>query len=562
MSTNIHLYRDLLNFEKMYKEYELKELEKQFNKLHLSGEEIFIQQVNVKVLVSDFHALQRQNIMTPNLMAFFLNVVKELCEEEKYPITIGMINLKTGLDADFLEYESFPQNQQLMYSMYNAQEHEFLALVIYMTKRWIVTIQQPKYYEGIICDFKDESRMITENLVEDVITLFNESFKISIDSNQYKMMVNPQACRIKKTDYGAFCIAYLYKFFQSSDILKTKFIEEELDVLGFQRLVWLLLKIRQYDLEPKLVQVQRQQIEAEKLAEKEKHLQEKRKQEFDKYQSKASLPQMEQYREKELKTLQLKYSKMLYLQTTVVLDKLDVGLMDYDVISLDQSNFITPRLMKFLTVYIDINDKLKLHKGIYFVQVNVLSAPDDDYFEYDLLKIDKDAPDFDPQNDPYCIMIIYHKYKWVLAIYDFLNKAGVLLDLKWDENQNVNDVIEDLNSIFASELNQNTEDFRIQPKLNKLRENGDAGVHIITFLYKWLTLQSYNDVVFSNKDKLEIKLKILWLVYKFWDIYQQEQEQRLLLEKQQKLEEEKAKRAQQEKEEEEKRLELEKEVQE
>ena len=47
--------------------------------------------------------------------------------------------------------------------------------------------------------------------------------------------------------------------------------------------------------------------------------------------------------------------------------------------------------MQFLTVYLDVNDKTKLQKGIYFVQVNVLSTPDDDFFEYDLLKIDKDS---------------------------------------------------------------------------------------------------------------------------------------------------------------------------
>ncbi len=41
-------------------------------------------------------------------------------------------------------------------------------------------------------------------------------------------------------------------------------------------------------------------------------------------------------------------------------NKLDVGLLGYDYESFIKSNFITPRLMNFLTVYLDTNDKLKL----------------------------------------------------------------------------------------------------------------------------------------------------------------------------------------------------------
>ena len=47
--------------------------------------------------------------MTPNLMVFLLNVLKEL-QETIFPITLGMINLKSGLDADFLEYDNFEEN--------------------------------------------------------------------------------------------------------------------------------------------------------------------------------------------------------------------------------------------------------------------------------------------------------------------------------------------------------------------------------------------------------------------------------------------------------------------
>lgn len=77
-------------------------------------------------------------------------------------------------------------------------------------------------------------------------------------------------------------------------------------------------------------------------------------------------------------------------------DKLDNEMLDFDIISLETQGLVTPRLMRFATTYIDLLDKFKLNKGLYFAQVNVLSTPDDDYFEYDLLRIDKDNPDFHP----------------------------------------------------------------------------------------------------------------------------------------------------------------------
>lgn len=103
-------------------------------------------------------------------------------------------------------------------------------------------------------------------------------------------------------------------------------------------------------------------------------------------------------------------------------DKLGVEVLGYDYESLVKSNFVTPKLMNFLTVYIDINDKLKMKKGIYIVQVNVLSTPEDDFFEYDLLKIDNDSDGIDKKRDKYVLLMIYYKYKWAIALYDLVNK--------------------------------------------------------------------------------------------------------------------------------------------
>lgn len=41
-------------------------------------------------------------------MTFFLNATKELTEDAKVPFTIGLINLKSSIDADYLDFESFP----------------------------------------------------------------------------------------------------------------------------------------------------------------------------------------------------------------------------------------------------------------------------------------------------------------------------------------------------------------------------------------------------------------------------------------------------------------------
>ena len=43
-----------------------------------------------------------------------------------------------------------------------------------------------------------------------------------------------------------------------------------------------------------------------------------------------------------------------------MLEKLDVTLLGYDYESLVKMNFITPKEMLFLSVYLDLYDKLKL----------------------------------------------------------------------------------------------------------------------------------------------------------------------------------------------------------
>ena len=126
-------------------------------------------------------------------------------------------------------------------------------------------------------------------------------------------------------------------------------------------------------------------------------------------------------------------------------DKLDVQVLSYDYESLIKANFLTPKLMLFLTVYLDVSDKLKLFKGIYFVQVNVLSTQDDDFFEYDILKIDKDSGgQINLKSDNFVILMIYYKYKWAVAVYDFQNRVGTLVDFKADDNVDPQDTYGDL----------------------------------------------------------------------------------------------------------------------
>jgi hypothetical protein len=65
----------------------------------------------------------------------------------------------------------------------------------------------------------------------------------------------------------------------------------------------------------------------------------------------------------------------------------------------------------------------------------VLSTPEDDYFEYDLLKIDRsDSGEFNKLKDHIGIFLIYFKYKWVAVVHDFDKKTGIYLDFKWNEN--------------------------------------------------------------------------------------------------------------------------------
>lgn len=148
------------------------------------------------------------------------------------------------------------------------------------------------------------------------------------------------------------------------------------------------------------------------------------------------------------------------------MEKLDVQVLAYDFESLEKANFLTPKLMQFLTSYLDVSDKVKLDKGIFFAQVNVLSTPEDDYFEYDLLRIDKDlGGKIDLSKDNYAIIMIYYKYKWAFALYDFTDKSGAVVDFKMDDNQSFDETVTDLADIFKVEFNISVDDFAIKPEL-------------------------------------------------------------------------------------------------
>jgi hypothetical protein len=90
----------------------------------------------------------------------------------------------------------------------------------------------------------------------------------------------------------------------------------------------------------------------------------------------------------------------------------------------------------------------------------VLSTPDDDFFEYDILKIDKDSGgQINLESDNFVILMIYYKYKWAIAIYDMRNKRGTYIDYKADENMNPEDTYQDLAEVFKTDFNISVDDF-------------------------------------------------------------------------------------------------------
>lgn len=91
--------------------------------------------------MADFDALVNYGRVTPLMMAFLLNALKRI-SGNKVPLTLGMVNILSAPDADYLEYDSFRENAYLQYTKYNPEEHEFLGLIVYhgVFKRWICTI--------------------------------------------------------------------------------------------------------------------------------------------------------------------------------------------------------------------------------------------------------------------------------------------------------------------------------------------------------------------------------------------------------------------------------------
>lgn len=53
-----------------------------------------------------------------------------------------------------------------------------------------------------------------------------------MNPENYKILNFDQRTRYRKTDFGSYVFTYLYKFFHSKDVMKTKFIDEELMELG------------------------------------------------------------------------------------------------------------------------------------------------------------------------------------------------------------------------------------------------------------------------------------------------------------------------------------------
>lgn len=61
--------------------------------------------------------------------------------------------------------------------------------------------------------------------------------------------------------------------------------------------------------------------------------------------------------------------------------------------------------------------------------------------------------------------MIYYKYKWAFALYDFTDKTGAIVDFKMDDNQSFDDTVTDLADIFKVEFNISVDDFSIKPEL-------------------------------------------------------------------------------------------------
>lgn len=118
------------------------------------------------------------------------------------------------------------------------------------------------------------------------------------------------------------------------------------------------------------------------------------------------------------------------------------------------------------------------------------------------MRIDRDAGGkVNLDKDSYVIILIYYKYKWAFALYDFIDKSATLVDFKMDDNQSFDDTVTDLSDIFKVEFNINVDDFNVRPEWSKIKDHGDAGSHVVHYLYRWLTARRLNDIKFDERDK-------------------------------------------------------------
>ena len=89
--------------------------------------------------------------------------------------------------------------------------------------------------------------------------------------------------------------------------------------------------------------------------------------------------------------------------------------------------------------------------------------------------------------------------------------------------------------MFKEEFNLNVDDFGMSSILTKVKEEGDGGVYIFNFLYKFLTERRITDVQFTDKDKKLFRFRTEWLVLKFWELFNSEAEERRRLEEEKRL---------------------------
>lgn len=51
-------------------------------------------------------------------------------------------------------------------------------------------------------------------------------------------------------------------------------------------------------------------------------------------------------------------------------------------------------------------------------------------------------------------------------------------------------------------------------------------MNVLHYLYRFLTVRRLNDIKFDERDKKLFKPKVEWLVLKFWELYEKEEDER------------------------------------